>query len=479
MTHRIIASLFVCAGIAMPATAQVFINEISENPDGPAASSDDFAEFIEFYGPPGMSLDGYAIGLFKGGRDINGDDIPEAFAEIDEAFALDGLSIGPNGFLVLYNGTDVTSFVPLFMPPGANGESFFDAHIPSSDVNGKLSNDDSSTYLLVRRRPMTGGTYGTEFRKEPNPDVDFDGKLDFGIEPSVLGAEPANMIDPLQIIDEVAWSNSGGKEYVRSSEQEISDTPGFNPDAISRLAYYGTNPMLGVRLNSDSVEVPTRMADEEFVYGETRIISGGFFEYDDVLYGAPTDPGGDGFQDISIGDASDALDLTPGDFNDDPAQGITQFRILWGDLNFDGCVNTSDLVYAAELIDADFDATNDYIDPDTGLPIADPSNPGQNFQSYVYQGRAAQAFLAATQLDAADGTGGSNEAFPTQDDFDALDAVVCRADVDCSGALNIDDIDAFVMAFLGGDGVADCDLNGSLNLDDIDCFVAEFLGGCP
>ncbi len=472
MTHRTIASLFVCAGIAMPASAQLFINEISENPDGPAASSDAFAEYIEFYGPPGMSLDGYAIGLFKGGRDINGDDTPEAYAEIDEAFSLDGLSLDARGFLVLYNGTDVSSFVPLFMPPGAAGDSFFDTHIPSSDVNGNLSNDDSSTYLLVRRRPMTGGTYGTEFRKEPNPDVDFDGKLDFGIEPSVLGAEPANMIDPLQIIDEVAWSHNGGKEYVRSSEQEISDTTGFNPDAVSRLAYYGTNPMLGMRLNADSQVVPTRMADEEFIYGETLVVSGGFFEYDGTVSGAPTDPAGDGFMDIDV----DGFDLTPGDFNDD--LGISQFRIISGDLNFDGCVNTADLVLAAELVNADFDATEDFIDDDTGLPVADPANPGSNFQSYVYQGRAAQAFLAARELDTADGAGGANEEFPTSADFDALDTIVCRADIDCSGTLNIDDIDAFVAGFLSGDTAADCDLSGSLNIDDIDCFVAAFLSGC-
>ncbi|GJM17944.1 MAG: hypothetical protein DHS20C14_01570 [Phycisphaeraceae bacterium] len=52
----------------------------------------------------------------------------------------------------------------------------------------------------------------------------------------------------------------------------------------------------------------------------------------------------------------------------------------------------------------------------------------------------------------------------------------CNAD----GVLNVDDIDCFVSAFLGGDlGDADCDGSGTLNVDDIDCYVTCFLAGCP
>lgn len=51
------------------------------------------------------------------------------------------------------------------------------------------------------------------------------------------------------------------------------------------------------------------------------------------------------------------------------------------------------------------------------------------------------------------------------------------ADFDGSGALNIDDIDAFVGAFLAGDLSADLDGSCALNLDDIDAFVTAFLGG--
>ncbi|GJM18959.1 MAG: hypothetical protein DHS20C14_11720 [Phycisphaeraceae bacterium] len=53
------------------------------------------------------------------------------------------------------------------------------------------------------------------------------------------------------------------------------------------------------------------------------------------------------------------------------------------------------------------------------------------------------------------------------------------ADLTGDGSLNVDDIDAFVTAFLGADLAADCDGNGTLNVDDIDCYVDAFLNPCP
>ncbi|MEQ8770307.1 MAG: S8 family serine peptidase [Phycisphaerales bacterium] len=54
-----------------------------------------------------------------------------------------------------------------------------------------------------------------------------------------------------------------------------------------------------------------------------------------------------------------------------------------------------------------------------------------------------------------------------------------EADFTGDGVLNLDDIDAFVAAFLSGDLAADVDGSGSINIDDIDAFVAAFLAGCP
>ena len=481
---------------ATGANAQVVINEVFENPPGGGSTNDAILEYIELYGQPGMDLTGYLIAQFKGGEDTNADNIPEVPAEIDEAFSLDGLTLGSNGYLVLYNGTPAQSLIPLFLPnAGENSASFFDTHAPSPfDTNGNLNNDGSSTYLLIRRRPFHSVVNGASVYapgyaiwKDVDPDVDYDGKLDFGIEiPGPITPDPVRMIDPLQIIDELAWSNAGGKEYVRSSEQEISDTSGFNPDAASRIAYYGTNPMLGLRINSSGETVPTRTADEEFIYGD-MIGASIDFTYDPARSGAPTDPTGDGFQDISIGSGSTVFMLTPGSFNDSPTNNIAQFRFVAGDLNFDGVANAADLnLLDMQLLNADFDATEDYIDNDTGLPIADPANPGSNFQSYTFQGRLANAFLAARNLDPDDGIAGANSETVTEDDRAALLALVgpvpCN-DADFAapfGTLNFFDIAAYIAAFNTGDPAADLAAPfGNLNFFDISAYIGIFNAGCP
>ena len=68
-----------------------------------------------------MSLDGYAIACVNGGIDNDDNDVPDGtgadfIPEIDEAFSLDGHSIGSNGFLVLYNDGDSNSLVPARTP---------------------------------------------------------------------------------------------------------------------------------------------------------------------------------------------------------------------------------------------------------------------------------------------------------------------------------------------------------------------------
>ena len=497
---RTINTLLAIAGACACAAgtqAQVVINEVYENPPGDAQGNDDVLEYIELYGQPGMDLTGYAVALFKGGSDgefMPPNDIPDVYTEIDEAFTLDGLTLGADGFLVIYNGTAAQSLIPLFTPAQATAVSFFDAHIQNpNDINGNLQNDYSSTYLLIRKRPhhevIDGkSVYGSGYAmwKDTNQDVDFDGKIDFGIEIPLdrdIGipfAPPPEMVDPLQIIDEIAWSNAGGKEYVRSSEQEISSTEGFNPDAVSRLAYYGANPNLGLRINSNGQTVATRTADESWIYGEVKGASIDF-TYDEMAYGAPTDQSGDGFMDISIGSGDETYMLTPGDFNDHAPTGITQFRFLTGDLDFDGDVDADDLgLFDAQLLDADFDATEDYIDPDSGMPIADPNNPGMNFQSYVFQGRLANAYLMARGLDPNDGSDSPSDA-----DRMVLESMVgpvmCN-DADFAepfGELNFFDVSSFLGAFNSQADAADLNNDGQFNFFDVSAFLGAYTAGCP
>ncbi len=68
--------------------------------------------------------------------------------------------------------------------------------------------------------------------------------------------------------------------------------------------------------------------------------------------------------------------------------------------------------------------------------------------------------------------------FPFVDPVTVTFPPECPADIDNNGTINVDDIDAFVAAFLGGDLTADFDGNASLNVDDIDAFIASFLAGC-
>ncbi|MCB9852205.1 MAG: lamin tail domain-containing protein [Phycisphaerales bacterium] len=391
-TLYILAGLACCwAFAAQQVNAQVVINEVLQNPEG---STDEVWEYFELYGRPGMDLTGYAICLMNGGIDSNNDGIigpGDTVPEIDEAFSLDGLSLGPNGFLILYNDTGGTSnLINLgLIDPGASTAGFTATHIPTIDTPGKLSNDGSSTYILVRKRPdhsidingMSVYGPGYAFRKDVRHDVDGDGKSDFGTEINMIGtADVAMTVEPYQIVDEFSWSNAGGLEYTSSKEFEISDTPAFNPDMVSRLAYYCSNPRRGHKTignlgDPHSVD-KTSIVDESFVYGEmitSLPISADFFKYKTAIdpmtgltttkaptnlaapaYDGSCDPepddapsagcasiagGGYQFTDIDVTD----FVLTPGTFNDHPTNAnIQQFRFVKGDFNFDGFVNHID-----------------------------------------------------------------------------------------------------------------------------------------
>lgn len=475
-------TLLALAGFAASVQGQVVINEVFENPPGDGDIFDVALEYIELYGEPGTDLTGWAVALLKGGSDLSGNGIPNAQPEIDEAFHLDGLSIGSSGFLVIFNNTAGFSDIPGLIPPGTTFAGFVEQHIPSVDTPGKLANDNSSTYVLVRRRPFHSVVNGVSvyapgyaFRKDVNQDVNFDGQIDFGIESPVGSAGSPSRVDPLQIIDDVAWSHRQGKEYPRSVQQKISDTPGFNPDAISRVAYYNENPLLGLRLNDEGETVPTRMADEEWVYGETGPSDGSLI-YDPTRSGAPTDPDGDGFQDIDI----TGFALTPGDFND--GAGIAQFRWVRGDFNFDGVVDDADGAMIAARLGHDLDMTETCTD-DQGDPILVGGSP---VECFIYQGRAANALLAMMNMDKTDGPGGANAGEVTQADLDAWNAEYgaqgCNAAdlAEPFGLLDLSDINAFVLAFINGDPAADiAPPFGILDLSDISAFALAFAAGCP
>ncbi len=550
----------ICA-VATAAHAQVVINEVYANP--PTSGGDDNWEYVEIYGPAGMDLTGWAIGCISGGQDPDGNDIPgglgtvgdpgEELPEIDECWTLDGLTIGSNGMLVVYNsaGTAPNRQVNL-IPAATTRRSFVASHIPTIDTAGKINNDGSITYALVRRRPFhtlnnagaslydgtttpdyisTSNRYA--FRKDSSPDVDFDGRFDLnGIATFVIGggmvvpetstvsedginADPVGLSEPVQMIDEIAISHNGGKEYSRSKQQEISDTPGFNPDAVVRIFYFGSNPDRGSRFVAGEM-ISTRTADEELIYGDIINLTNN--DFNATNSGGPTDQSGPTYNASGALDPSGSFllndinrtgfNITPGSFNDvdSTAQGgsnIQQFRFLRGDFNFDGVVDCDDKA----LIEAA--AANGYALDDTEVVIKDRDTPELEdditFTTYRWEGREFNGVLAMIRMNLADGStgewtsgqivqGGQIVAWGgsvTQSDLDTFNAEfeldctggptcpACAADYDDNGGVDGGDLGAFFADFEAGETCADVDGNGGVDGGDLGYFFTVFeAGGC-
>jgi hypothetical protein len=470
------------AFLARPGLAQVVINEIFQDPPGQAQVEYRW-EYIELYGRPGTDLSGFAVALLKGGVDVNRDGVPDdgSSARIDEAFSLDGCVLDENGIFALVN-TDERGVAGAgdrglrrnksykWTEPDSlanrrwiNGLSFQAAHIPSDKPSGRLDNQGSSTYVLVRRRPGHSlgadnmSVYSAEYawRKGTRHDVDLDGHVDWGIEtPDPSVALAPSMLEPYQMVDEIAWSHRHGHKYVRDVEHQISETPGNNPDAISRVAYYLVNPARGFRTRDVRNELgvrtgfevlPTRIADESFVYGnieaakfpKSLLYFDGFDLEGFPQTKAPTDPNGpryDGscdpepdhtgyappcptspsgkyvFADLPIAGFS----LTPGACNDHPTDPrLRQFRFVPGDFNFDGVVDEADQA----LIEARVGATLDdrVGDPDlrTEQAMANDRRP------YRWQGGELEQLLAMMAMDVSDGPDGGNSPSVTERDVAA------------------------------------------------------------
>jgi hypothetical protein len=412
--------------------------------------------------------------------------------------------------LVLYNDTDNNSLIPGNVPAATAIVPWSDAHIPSTDTAGSLNDEGSSTYILMRARQNPDNV-----RKEILPDLDFDGVVDFGTEagPFYGGSSP-EAVQPFQRVDELAWSNAGGKEYVSDSDRELSETPGFNPDFIARIEYYFDNPMLGHRTRPDGSGgfeiLPTRTADESFVYGEvsmgvTADTSADFLglaqtkgptdqsatPYDGSCDPEPYDPGPNPacvpsaggsflFTDVDL----TGWEVTPGDYND--GAGLFQIRLgvaqsgddlpagfsgrVWadGDLDFDGVVDGDDLSLAQQFLGAT---------PGDTEPASDPQ--GEDTVRWVYQLSEFQALEMARHLDSADGPMGGNANAVTEADLDALTAMIALpGDTNGDGAVDLNDLltvlSNFGDATAGGAADGDIDGNGEVDLNDLLTVLSNF-----
>ncbi|MCG3126987.1 MAG: hypothetical protein CHACPFDD_01843 [Phycisphaerae bacterium] len=281
---RSLFCLAALAGVSSICHAQVFLNEIFLNPPG---SLDDTVEFVELMGTPGMKLDGFAIAVVSGTETEyyplgSIPPIPALHPEIDEFFSLDGLSLGNNGLLVIGIGNSANYPTLLADTRFQSWTTIWNGN--PADPPGKISNDGSNTFLLVRNR--RGATQadpndplGVLWGKDKAlPDSELitpvvdpadgitkdqfgDGSIDKGA-PDNMGGNTtdlrgastlADASDDLEVVDELSYEHTGGWEYdlddrhvdVGSTSGKfpprrvhaLDDPNGINPDALARVDY--------------------------------------------------------------------------------------------------------------------------------------------------------------------------------------------------------------------------------------------------
>ena len=521
------APLLLALSLASGAQGQVVINEVCSNPAG--IGSDPRYEFLELYGTPGMPLDGYMLAAVFGGGDANNDGIPgplplgwtagNEMPEINQAWSLDGRTIGTNGLFVLYNNNLSNSLIPPKLAAATSSATFAQCNIPlGSATPSDIRNNGSQNYILIRRRPFHSvsgatSTYATGYSwyRNINPDVNFDGRIDLNGVGTVIatmlppapetpvqsqepGAPPTPMpvtLEPYQMVDDLGCIDGDGRSYMRNSEQKISDTPGGNPDGISRVAYYGANPLRGWRIEHVTLAtVRTRMADEEFVYGELDVNQITTMRFDSTLSGAPTNQSGPRYNSAGVLDAAgtylfDDLSrvgyhMTPGTLNDvdSSATGganITQFRFIRGDFNFDGIVTQADLALIQSRLGATLDDQITITDTRGTTPTADDVSR----TAWKWQGRDFNALLAMMNMNTTDGPAGANAPSVTQADIDAERALIpCPADFNGVGGLTVQDIFDYLAAWFAGLPTADFNHANGITVQDIFDFLTAWFTGC-
>jgi len=285
----VICSFLLAVIFCAPVHAMVFINEVFLNP--PGSATDASREFIELMGTPGMKLDGYAVAVLNGTEQkyypLNSiylpDNLPDPGPEIDELFSLDGLALGDNGLLALLIADKSPGYFEGVVPDSAwvNWNGLWNGGL---DIPGKLSNNGSATFLLIRNRPgrteadptnPAGLLWGKEIKHDVVLDTPVwvdpdwmdkwgDGNIDKG-EPNGFGGDSPDLSgltttgdpnDDLEIVDEVSYEDAGGWEYDTDGRHvdfesgitglphrhvhALDDPEGFGPDALSRVDYRTT-----------------------------------------------------------------------------------------------------------------------------------------------------------------------------------------------------------------------------------------------
>ncbi len=308
----------------------VFVNEVFINPPD---LTDTLYEYIELLGTPGMKLDGYAVAVLNGLEEKyyplgSIPPLPNPNCEIDELFSLDGLSLGSNGILVL--GIESSFWYPSLLPD-TNFVEWPTLWNGGLDTTGKISNDGSTTIILIRNRPGhteadPANAAGLLWGKDITHDVYLEtpvwddnasawvdqwgnGNIDKGDADGMGGnsldlAGMTTLSDPnddLEIIDEVSYEDGSGWEYDTDERHgdlgstqpglphrhvhALDDPSNFSPDAISRVDYRttgdGWTPSTGGSGEMSNGNNWQDMATEQWIRGSSEGIGQQFYYLND------------------------------------------------------------------------------------------------------------------------------------------------------------------------------------------------------
>lgn len=383
----------------------VFINEVLINPK---SYDDEAGEYIELAGPPCGSLEGYALVVINStseGEDFDEDGTPYFYTEVDEAFMFTSKhTFSEDGYFVVWNSSRSPAVDPSNTSVGlAMGSSsvfsyfradtavqsdllqgitvnstlaaasnrheawFSEVALDGADVAGNINNDGSLTFLLIDMNDPSSTVSVSDIQKDARP---------LGPTGTPSSGNPSTDTDiswTVAVIDSVAVSNQNGGEYTFKEGEEIDFTPGFTPDALTRVdditnagnAGYdseGKSTVHTIGLTCPSTE-EFRDAYANWVWGDVASVDGlpsvggtqFGQQYSGSAMGAYTSPtGGTGIcLDININDRA-GNNLTPGFANYTSAisVGSSQCGESRGDLNGDGQVNWLDLQKALHSNDS-------------------------------------------------------------------------------------------------------------------------------
>lgn len=258
MARKFLTALTIAALAGSAFASDAVINEVVTDPDG-GNGGDTENEFIELFGCPEASLDGYVVLV------INSD----GSDEIDEAFHFPtsggDYKFNEDGYFVILStsGTSSDSLsdqaadsnvyeaLPSSVTDGGTftgdrHEASFAELETASEAFGKLANTGSITIVLLC--DVDPADLGDLQKDDAVPTTG--GVADY----------------PGTLLDEIAWTDNGGNEWTESEANEFDYSPGFNPDYAIRVANI-TDDVVDTSIDIGGGE-PYRDAYSEWYMGE-------------------------------------------------------------------------------------------------------------------------------------------------------------------------------------------------------------------